>query len=181
MTNAPRIVRYAFGERLVHALAGLSYLYLLLTGLAFWTPALYWLAIVLGGGYLSRLVHPWMGLVFSGACCGCTYLARRDAHDGRDRAWRKALLHLPPERGCPGTWCLAFQLRQKLLLVDAVGGSRIAAVGLVLWFVDSIPWELRSLRTSPQSFTRSRPCHDTGASSFMSTWERQSCQVGSAR
>ena len=59
------IVRYDFRERLVHAIAALSYVYLLLTGLAFWTPALYWLAIVLGGGYLSRLLHPWVGVFFT--------------------------------------------------------------------------------------------------------------------
>ena len=50
---------------MVHAVAALSYVYLLLTGLAFWTPALYWIAVVLGGGFLSRAVHPWVGLVFA--------------------------------------------------------------------------------------------------------------------
>ena len=43
-----RILRYSFPERLMHALSSISYIYLLLTGLAFWTPAFYWIAIVLG-------------------------------------------------------------------------------------------------------------------------------------
>ena len=60
-----RIVRYEFGERVAHMFAGFSYVYLLLTGLAFWMPSLFWLAIVLGGGFLSRLLHPWIGIVFS--------------------------------------------------------------------------------------------------------------------
>jgi formate dehydrogenase subunit gamma len=33
-----RVLRYSFHERLVHWLAGVSYVYLLLTGLAFWSP-----------------------------------------------------------------------------------------------------------------------------------------------
>jgi len=72
------IVRYVFRERLMHALSGLSYVYLLLTGLAFWTPALYWIAVVLGGGYLTRLLHPWVGLVFSAAVLWMYLTWRRD-------------------------------------------------------------------------------------------------------
>jgi len=32
-----RVVRYSFNERMIHWVAGFSYLYLMLTGLAFWT------------------------------------------------------------------------------------------------------------------------------------------------
>ena len=67
----------------MHAFAALSYVYLLLTGLAFWTPALYWIAIVLGGGYLSRLLHPWVGLLFSGVLLSMYVdLAPGHARDG---------------------------------------------------------------------------------------------------
>src|ERR1700676_4614058 len=62
-----RILRYDFRERLTHWLAGLSYVYLLLTGLAFWSPWLFWLAIALGGGQISRTLHPWFGLIFIAA------------------------------------------------------------------------------------------------------------------
>ena len=58
------ILRYTFRERLVHWLAALSYIYLLLTGLAFWSPWLFWLAVVLGGAPVSRMLHPWIGLIF---------------------------------------------------------------------------------------------------------------------
>ena len=36
-----RVLRYSFHERLAHWLAGVSYVYLLLTGLAFWSPWLF--------------------------------------------------------------------------------------------------------------------------------------------
>ena len=44
-----RVVRYSFHERVIHWLAGFSYIYLMLTGLAFWSPWLFWMAIALGG------------------------------------------------------------------------------------------------------------------------------------
>src|SRR5438874_1176987 len=45
-----RVVRYTLSERVMHWLAGFSYLYLLMSGLAFYAPQLYWLAAILGGG-----------------------------------------------------------------------------------------------------------------------------------
>ena len=59
------ILRYTLAERLVHWIAGLTYVYQLLTGLAFYSPHLYWLAAVLGGGPTSRYWHPWIGLLFT--------------------------------------------------------------------------------------------------------------------
>jgi formate dehydrogenase subunit gamma len=59
------VLRYAFHERAWHWVAAFSYLYLLLTGLAFWTPWLFWIAIVLGGGQTSRMLHPWFGAIFA--------------------------------------------------------------------------------------------------------------------
>jgi formate dehydrogenase subunit gamma len=60
-----RLLRYSYRERLVHWTASITYVYLLLTGLAFWSPWLYWLAIVLGGATISRELHPWAGLIFT--------------------------------------------------------------------------------------------------------------------
>ena len=86
------IVRYELRERLVHAVAAVSYVYVLLTGLAFWTPALYWLAVVLGGGYLSRVLHPWVGLVFVAATFAMWIAWRRDMRvTNDDRRWRRAM------------------------------------------------------------------------------------------
>ena len=45
-----RILRYTLGERINHWIAGLSYLYCLITGLAFWSPYLFWMAVIAGGG-----------------------------------------------------------------------------------------------------------------------------------
>ena len=37
-----RILRYTFKERFIHWIAGISYVYLLLNGLALWSPVFWW-------------------------------------------------------------------------------------------------------------------------------------------
>lgn len=59
-----QIVRYTLKERMCHWISGVSYVYLMLSGLALFTPYLYWIAYVLGGGPTIRFWHPWVGLVF---------------------------------------------------------------------------------------------------------------------
>ena len=64
-----RVLRYEFKERMNHWVAAGSFIYLMLTGLAFWSPWLFWIASALGGAELSRMLHPWIGLVFFVAVC----------------------------------------------------------------------------------------------------------------
>jgi formate dehydrogenase subunit gamma len=143
-----RIVRYSFQERLVHAAAAISYVYLLLTGLAFWTPWLYWLAIVLGGGYVSRLLHPWVGLVFSVAVLAMFVEWRRDMRTTpADREWRTAMRHYVRNEDAAMPAVGRFNYGQKILFwVMVLGGIALLLSGVVLWFVAAVPWELRSLR-----------------------------------
>jgi formate dehydrogenase subunit gamma len=61
------IERYSFHERLCHWLSGFTYLYCLSTGLAFYSPYLFWIAIALGGAPTSRFWHPIVGLTFLAA------------------------------------------------------------------------------------------------------------------
>jgi formate dehydrogenase subunit gamma len=148
MSGRRRIVRYAFHERLLHALTALSYVYLLLTGLAFWTPALYWIAAVLGGGYLSRVLHPWVGLIFSGALLWMFVTWRTDMRvKPEDRAWRSAMRHYLRNEDAKVPPAGRFNFGQKQLFwLMVLGGLALLLSGLVLWFVASIPWELRILR-----------------------------------
>ncbi len=148
MTALHTVKRYGVRERLIHAVSGASYLYLLLTGLAFWTPALYWLAVVLGGGYLSRVLHPWAGLVFGGAVAWMFALWRRDMRiTAGDRAWRKAIVSYirNDDRGVPGAG--RFNYGQKMLFwLMTFGALALLASGMVMWFVAAVPSELLALR-----------------------------------
>ena len=148
MIQTPRLLRYSFRERLMHALAALSYVYLLLTGLAFWTPAFYWIAVVLGGGYLSRVLHPWVGLVFAVAVLWMFLTWRRDMRvTPEDRAWRRALGHYVrnDDARVPPAWRFNFGQKQLFWLMIG-GGVALLLSGLVLWFVAAVPWELRAVR-----------------------------------
>lgn len=131
-----RIVRYRFAERMMHGATGASYVYLLLSGLAFWTPAFYWIAIVLGGGYLTRLLHPWVGLVFAACVLWMFVTWRTDMRttDG-DRAWRRAMrayisnddVRVPPAG--------RFNYGQKAMFWLMVGGAlALLLSGLILWW-----------------------------------------------
>jgi formate dehydrogenase subunit gamma len=148
VSDEARIERYNLRERLVHAAAALSYVYLLLTGLAFWSPALYWLALVLGGGYLSRMLHPWAGLVFTAAVVVMYALWRREMRTApEDAAWRNAMGHYVRNEDALVPPAGRFNYGQKVLFwVMALGGAALLLSGLVLWGVAAIPGNLRWLR-----------------------------------
>jgi formate dehydrogenase subunit gamma len=155
-----RILRYTLVERIIHWIAGVSYLYLLLTGLAFWSPWLYWMAVMLGGGQASRAWHPWVGLVFMAAVLRMYQMWQKDMRiTEQDREWSKTLgkyirneeEELPPVAAGRSwdQWAPVdrFNLGQKYLFwVMFWSGIVLLLTGLVLWFTEYIPWNLRFLR-----------------------------------
>src|ERR1022692_3240687 len=88
------ICRYSMTERLVHWLAAFVYIYPLLTGLAFYTPHLFWIATILGGGPTSRFWHPIVGVLFFASLLWMLTEWGADMRitDG-DRAWEKQIKH----------------------------------------------------------------------------------------
>ncbi|MGP0071139.1 MAG: formate dehydrogenase subunit gamma [Bryobacteraceae bacterium] len=62
--HAGELERYTFHERLMHWSTAVTYLYCLGTGLAFYSPHLFWLAYMLGGAPTSRFWHPIVGIGF---------------------------------------------------------------------------------------------------------------------
>jgi formate dehydrogenase subunit gamma len=142
------IRRYTLTERVNHWFGALTYIYCLLTGLAFWSPYMYWLAALVGGGPTARFWHPWFGLAFT-ASMAVMYM--HWAGDMRiteaDRRWSQAIEHyirneddqLPPEG--------RFNYGQKLFFWLMLYGIILLLIsGVGLWFVESIPWSLRWLR-----------------------------------
>jgi formate dehydrogenase subunit gamma len=90
MSDEEPVERYTLQERLNHWLAGLSYLYLLMSGLALYSPYLYWMAAVLGGGPTVRFWHPWIGLLFSIAVLWMQAIWRGEMRTtAADIAWRR--------------------------------------------------------------------------------------------
>ena len=146
--NDDRVLRYTLAERTIHWIAALTYCYVLLTGLAFYTPHLYWIATILGGAPTSRFWHPWIALVFFAAV---VWMLRAWMADMRitpvDQKWGQAMEHyirnedevLPPAE--------RFNLGQKYFFwVMLWGGIVLLISGAVLWFPERIPWAVRGLR-----------------------------------
>jgi formate dehydrogenase subunit gamma len=142
------VLRYTLKERLVHWVAAGSYLYLLATGLAFWSPWMFWLAVVLGGGQVSRMLHPWAGLIF---VASVIYMYAMWSGQMRfqavDREWWKSLHHYITNEDEKMPPAGRYNAGQKLLFWSFFwAGLVLLLTGLVLWFTDSLPWSLRWLR-----------------------------------
>lgn len=153
MSDAPilpngRILRYTFRERIVHWVAGVSYTYLLLTGFAFWSPWLFWLAVVLGGATVSRELHPWAGLIFVVAVALMYRMWGAQMKESpADRAWWNAVRHYVRNEDEQMPSVQRFNPGQKLLFWGFFWCALLLLLsGLILWFPSWIPWSLRFLR-----------------------------------
>jgi formate dehydrogenase subunit gamma len=143
-----RILRYTLSERVHHWLAALTYIYCLITGPAFWSPYMFWLADLVGGGPTARFWHPWFGLAFTLSMFWMYKMWHGDMQTTpADLAWKKAMVHyirnedeeLPPIG--------RFNYGQKLFFwLMFYGVILLVLSGFGLWFVESIPWSLRWLR-----------------------------------
>lgn len=143
-----RILRYQFHERLTHWVAAFSFIYLMLTGLAFWSPWLFWIAIVLGGGQISRTLHPWAGLIFAGAVLYMYVMWAGQMHTTEtDKAWWKSIRHYIRNEDEQMPPAGRYNAGQKLLFWGFfVCGLLLLLSGVILWFPEWIPWNLRFLR-----------------------------------
>jgi formate dehydrogenase subunit gamma len=141
------ILRYTLLERAIHWLAALTYMYVLATGLAFYSPHLYWIAAVLGGGPTSRYWHPWIALVFFATVLWMLWAWRADMRiTAADREWGGAMKHyvrnededLPPiDR---------FNLGQKYFFWAMLfAGLVLVITGIAMWIPASLPLVLRPM------------------------------------
>jgi formate dehydrogenase subunit gamma len=142
-----RIVRYTFDERIHHWLAGISYVYCLITGLAFWSPYLFWLAALVGGGATARFWHPWSGVIFAISVLWMYRLWGKDmATTDADRAWSKAMKYYVENEDEKLPPIGRFNQGQKTFFwLMLYGAILLLLSGLGLWFVESIPAWLRHL------------------------------------
>jgi len=143
-----RVLRYAFHERLTHWIAAGSYIYLLLTGLAFWSPWCFWIAAMLGGGQVSRMLHPWAGLIFTGAILTMFSMWSGQMHPtAADKAWWDSIGHYIRNEDDQMPAAGRYNAGQKLLFWGFITcGMLLLLSGLILWFPEYVPWNLRYVR-----------------------------------
>src|SRR5215469_4259988 len=136
------ILRYTLGERVHHWMAAVTYIYCLITGLAFWSPYTFWLAVLVGGGATARFWHPWSGVFFFISVMWMYKMWRGDmAITDVDLRWKANIEHyirnededLPPIG--------RFNYGQKLFFWAMFWGVILLLLsGIGLWFVESISW-----------------------------------------
>ena len=130
-----RVLRYSFQERLIHWMAAISYMYLLLTGLAFWSPWLFWIAIMLGGGTVSRELHPWFGVLFAVAVLWMYRMwGKQMKETPADKSWWASIRYYirNEDEDLPPIW--RFNWGQKLYFwLIVYGAIALVISGVGLW------------------------------------------------
>ncbi|MFQ5956323.1 MAG: formate dehydrogenase subunit gamma [Candidatus Brocadiales bacterium] len=142
---AKDIERFSLRERLVHWTVALSFIYLLLSGLALYSPRLYWISSILGGGTTASVWHPYAGAVFFIALTIMFY------------SWVRCMLLFPEDwQWLANIWSYIthsgkklpeigrFNPGQKILFWLMVSvGFLLLVSGVPLWFPEKFSWNTR--------------------------------------
>ncbi|GBC84798.1 Formate dehydrogenase, cytochrome b556(fdo) subunit [bacterium HR11] len=135
MADRDEIQRFTMAERLIHWAVAISFVYLVLSGLALFHPSFYWLAYVLGGGPVIRQWHPIVGVLMFVFLTAMYLKWRRDMKlDDLDRRWlRQVHKYIRHEEGVPEAG--RFNAGQKLLFKTmTLMGVLLLLSGIPLWF-----------------------------------------------
>jgi formate dehydrogenase subunit gamma len=133
------LVRHRLSSRVIHWSAGILFLVCLLSGLPIWTPVFGWMAYLLGGLAVCRVVHPWAGLLFFASMAAMFVHWLGDMRlTSRDREW------LGPKVVAYVTYAEhdeevgKYNGGQKLFFFGAsLGTLALLVSGIVLWLPES--------------------------------------------
>ncbi|MFL6312878.1 MAG: formate dehydrogenase subunit gamma [Terriglobales bacterium] len=138
------VQRYNFAERAYHWINAIAYTYLMLTGLALFTPLAYWLAYIFGGPAVIRYWHPWIGLIYLATIFWMHRMWKRDMRKiPEDERWSKNILayaenrdELMPPQG-------RFNAGQKQFWWVMLYCTFILLItGIIMWIPEKMPREL---------------------------------------
>jgi formate dehydrogenase subunit gamma len=136
-TEDRTIVRYSFRDRVLHWWTALTFIYLMLSGLALGYPRMAWLLDVLAGGQTVRFLHPWVGVGFVIGVLLMLWLWWRGMRFEReDRAWAKQLRRYAREghvNADTGRWNAGQKGYYWFSILTAV---LLLATGIPLWIPD---------------------------------------------
>ena len=138
------VQRYNFAERAYHWINAVAYTYLMLTGLALFTPLAYWLAYIFGGPAIIRYWHPWIGLIYLATIFWMHRMWKRDMQKiPEDERWSKNIRayaenrdELMPPQG-------RFNAGQKQFWWVMLYCTFILLItGIIMWIPEKMPREL---------------------------------------
>ncbi len=139
------LVRYKAGQRVNHWVGALALVLLMLSGLAFFHPSLFFLTNLFGGGQMARMLHPWIGVVMALSFIGMLIrFARENLWNRDDTAWmgRLGAVISGDEEKLPELG--KYNAGQKLVFWGmALGILLLLATGLIAW--DSYFFDLTTI------------------------------------
>jgi formate dehydrogenase subunit gamma len=135
--TSKEVVRYSLFERIVHWVVGVTFVYLLLSGMALAYPRMAWLANGLGGGQTMRAAHPWVGVVFSAGLLVMVFMwAGAMRFERGDREWLRRLKEYT-RTGHTGLDTGRYNAGQKgYYWAVLTFGAVLLITGIPVWF----PW-----------------------------------------
>src|SRR4051795_13096562 len=90
--GTPTVRRYTAAARANHWLTAISLILLAISGLSLFTPSLYFLTALFGGGQWTRVIHPWIGVLLVISFVGLFIrFWRLNLPTEEDTKWVKAL------------------------------------------------------------------------------------------
>jgi formate dehydrogenase subunit gamma len=136
------LLRHPVYTRFLHWTAAISFFLALLSGLAIYSPWMFnWLTPLFGGGAMTRLLHPWFGLMFVIAYFFqfLNWLSRM-IWTGSDSEWMRQLKdYVKGTHKLEPEYVGFFNGGQKLQFWEIIIGSGILLItGLCMWFPELV-------------------------------------------
>jgi len=131
----PLIQRYTKNERSNHWITAICFILLAVSGLAMFHPATSWMAVFLGGGQWTRILHPFIGLVmFVSFAMLVLRFWHHNRMDAADKQWLRQMDDVLNNREDKLPKVGMYNAGQKILffvLIASMCGLLLS--GIVIW------------------------------------------------
>jgi len=131
----PLIERYSKNDRSNHWVTAICFILLAVSGLAMFHPATSWMAMFLGGGQWTRILHPFIGLVmFVSFALLVVRFWHHNHIDKADKQWLKQMDDVLNNREEKLPKIGMYNAGQKLLFFALIGCMvGLLLSGIVIW------------------------------------------------
>ena len=146
---AGEIVRHRRASRLIHWSVAITFFLSLLSGMPIWTPIFGWMAALVGGLEVARIIHPYAGVLFFVLCVVQFFHWVGDMHlSQQDRGWLRpsklmAYMRYEDEPAQEGG---KYNPGQKAFFYAiSLGAVGLLLSGIFIWFPRFFPPIVREL------------------------------------